>query len=166
MSQRILKCTVCGGDHSIVHCDNKCDICHGDNQECSCSEQPPPNKKPPTEQDLSTTFQSWLTCGMRGSCCLWNSMNASTSDAVSPLTNKTCSFRSHQVYKSQWPTIKHYIQENKIKAWLYRKIHCLTSEFLVKFHEKNLVKFHAKMVFRVEFNVESTCQAVNFSWIA
>ena len=137
MSQRILKCTVCSGDHSIFHCDNKCGICHRDNRECSSSEQPPRHKKPPTEQDLSTTFQSWLMCGVRGSCCLWISMNGSTSDAVPPLTNKPCFFGSHQVYKSQWPTIKNYIRENKIKAWLYRKIHCLTSEFLVKFHAKN-----------------------------
>ena len=44
-SQRILKCTMCGGDHSIFHCENKCGICHGDNRKCSCSEQPPPSKK-------------------------------------------------------------------------------------------------------------------------
>ena len=137
MSQRILKCTVCSGNHSIFHCDNKCGICHRDNRECSCLEQPPRHKKPPTEQDLSTTFQSWLMCGVRGSCCLWISMNGSTSDAVPPLTNKPCFFGSHQVYKSQWQTKKNYIRENKIKAWLYRKIHCLTSEFLVKFHAKN-----------------------------
>ncbi|CAH3153979.1 unnamed protein product, partial [Porites lobata] len=31
-SQRILKCTVCGGDHSIFHCENKCGVCHGDNR--------------------------------------------------------------------------------------------------------------------------------------
>ena len=45
MSQRILKCTVCGGDHSIFLSKNKCGICHGDNHECSCLEQPPPSKK-------------------------------------------------------------------------------------------------------------------------
>ena len=45
MSQRILKCTVCGGDHSIFHCENKCGLCHGDSRKCSCSEQPPASKK-------------------------------------------------------------------------------------------------------------------------
>ena len=45
MSQRILKCTVCGGNHSIFHCKNKCGICHSDNRECSFSEQPPPSEK-------------------------------------------------------------------------------------------------------------------------
>ena len=45
MSQRILKCTVCGSDHSIFHCENKCGVCHRDNRERSCSEQPPPSKK-------------------------------------------------------------------------------------------------------------------------
>ena len=32
--------------------------------------------------------------------------------------NKTSSFRSHQVYKSQWPTIKNDLRQNKIKTWL------------------------------------------------
>ena len=47
MSQRISKCTACGGDHFIFYCENKCGIWHGDNRECSCLEQPPPtgNKK-------------------------------------------------------------------------------------------------------------------------
>ena len=45
MSQRMLKCTVCGGYHSVFHCENKCGVYHGDNRECSCSEQPPPSKK-------------------------------------------------------------------------------------------------------------------------
>ena len=30
MAHRILKCTVCGGDHSSFHCENKCGVCHGD----------------------------------------------------------------------------------------------------------------------------------------
>ena len=57
MSQRILKCTVCGGDHSIFHCENKCGFCHGDNRECSCSEQPPPDKK---KEDGKAEIVLWL----------------------------------------------------------------------------------------------------------
>ena len=58
MSQRILKCTVCGGDRSIFHGKNKCGVCHGDNRECSCSEQPPPNdKKKMGKQKLSSGDQ-------------------------------------------------------------------------------------------------------------
>ena len=50
----------------------------------------------------------------------------------------------------------------------YRKIHCLTSEFHVKFHAKNRYRTHrfairAISVFQVKFNVEFTSQAVNFS---
>ena len=45
MSQRILKCTVCGGDHSIFHCENRCDVCHGDSRQCSCNERPPQKRK-------------------------------------------------------------------------------------------------------------------------
>ena len=50
----------------------------------------------------------------------------------------------------------------------YRKIHCLTSEFHVKFHLKNRYRTHrvairAILVFQVKFNVEFTSQAVNFS---
>ena len=45
MSQRILKCTVCSGDHSIFHCENKCGVCHGDRRQCSCNERPPQKRK-------------------------------------------------------------------------------------------------------------------------
>ena len=45
MSQRTLKYTVCGGDHSIFHCENKCGVCHGDNRQCSCPEWPPQKKQ-------------------------------------------------------------------------------------------------------------------------
>ena len=45
----------------------------------------------------------------------------------------------------------------------YRKIHCLTSEFHVKFHAKNHFAIRVILVFQVKFNVEFTCQAVNFS---
>ena len=57
MSQQILKCTVCGGDHSIFHCENKCGICHGDNRKCSCSEQPPSKKKKSGKQKQSSGDQ-------------------------------------------------------------------------------------------------------------
>ena len=50
----------------------------------------------------------------------------------------------------------------------YRKIHCLTSEFHVKFHLKNRYRTNreamsAISVFQVKFSVEFTSQAVNFS---
>ena len=45
MSQRILKCTVCSGDHSIFHCENKCGVCHGDSRQCLCNERPPQKRK-------------------------------------------------------------------------------------------------------------------------
>ena len=45
MSQRILKCTVCGGDHSIFHCENRCGVCHGDSRQCSCNERLPQKRK-------------------------------------------------------------------------------------------------------------------------
>ena len=45
MAQRILKCIICGGPHSIFHCVNKCVVCNGDKRECSCPERPPPQKK-------------------------------------------------------------------------------------------------------------------------
>ena len=50
----------------------------------------------------------------------------------------------------------------------YRKIHCLKSEFHVKFHVKNRYRTNreamsAISVFQVKFNVEFTSQAVNFS---
>ena len=53
MSQRTLKCTVCGGDHSIFHCENKCGVCHGDNRQCSCPERPPQKKKKKTAKSSS-----------------------------------------------------------------------------------------------------------------
>ena len=51
---------------------------------------------------------------------------------------------------------------------LYRKIHCLTREFHVKFHAKNRYRTNreaisAISVFHVKFNVEFIRQAVNFS---
>ena len=57
MSHRILKCTVCGGDHSIFHCENQCGVCHGDNHKCSCSEQPPSKKQKSGKQKQSSGDQ-------------------------------------------------------------------------------------------------------------
>ena len=57
MAHRILKCTVCGGDHSIFHCENKCGVCHGENRKCSCSEQPPSKKKKSRKQKQSSGDQ-------------------------------------------------------------------------------------------------------------
>ena len=33
MAQRILKCIICGGPHSIFHCVNKCVVCNGDKRD-------------------------------------------------------------------------------------------------------------------------------------
>ena len=59
-------------------------------------------------------------------------------------------------------------EQSDIYAQFYRKIHCLTSEFHVKFHAKNRYRtnrfaIRATSVFQVKFNVEFTRQAVNFS---
>ena len=45
MSQRILKCIICGGDHSIFHCNHKCGVCNGDVRQCSCTTQAPQKKR-------------------------------------------------------------------------------------------------------------------------
>ena len=50
MAQRILKCNICGGPHSIFHCVNKCVVCNGDKRECSCPERPPPQKTQSSSQ--------------------------------------------------------------------------------------------------------------------
>ena len=55
MSQRILKCMACGGDHSIFHCENRCGLCSGDNRKCSCSEQPPARKKKKSEKQKQSS---------------------------------------------------------------------------------------------------------------
>ena len=54
MSRRILKCTVCGGDHSIFHCENRCGICHGDSRQCSCNERPPQKRKKTSKSTVSS----------------------------------------------------------------------------------------------------------------
>ena len=60
------------------------------------------------------------------------------------------------------------VEKVRAKYIFYRKIHCLTSEFHVKFHLKNRYRTNreamsAISVFQVKFNVEFTSQAVNFS---
>ena len=45
MSWVLRHCTVCSGDHSIFHCENKCGVCHGDSRQCSCNERPPQKRK-------------------------------------------------------------------------------------------------------------------------
>ncbi|XP_067033659.1 restin homolog [Acropora muricata] len=54
MPQRILKCTVCGGDHSIFHCENRCGVCHGDRTQCSCNERPPQKRKKTSKSTASS----------------------------------------------------------------------------------------------------------------
>ena len=54
MSQRILKCTVCGGEHSIFHCENRCGVCHGDSRQCSCNERPPQKRKKTSKSTASS----------------------------------------------------------------------------------------------------------------
>ncbi|XP_068687227.1 early endosome antigen 1-like [Montipora foliosa] len=54
MSQRILKCTVCGGDHSIFHCENRCGVCHGDSRQCSCNERLPQKRKKTSKSTASS----------------------------------------------------------------------------------------------------------------
>ena len=50
MSQQLLKCTICGGDHSISIVSTKCGVCSGDNRQCSCPTQPPQKKKKKSKQ--------------------------------------------------------------------------------------------------------------------
>ena len=57
MPQRILKCTVCGGDHSIFHCENRCGICHGDSRQCSCNERPPQKRKKTSNSKSTASSQ-------------------------------------------------------------------------------------------------------------
>ena len=54
MSQRILKCTVCGGDHSIFHCENRCGVCHGDRTQCPCNERLPQKRKKTSKSTASS----------------------------------------------------------------------------------------------------------------
>ena len=48
MSQRNLKCTVCSGSHSLLHCTFICKSCGGDYRQCECetvNHQSRPNKR-------------------------------------------------------------------------------------------------------------------------
>lgn len=56
-SQRVLKCTVCGGDHSRLHCLVICNSCSGDKRRCDCQSGPPPQKKR-TQKARSAPSQS------------------------------------------------------------------------------------------------------------
>ena len=57
---------------------------------------------------------------------------------------------------------------DRVVTQFYRKIHCLTSEFHVKFHARNRYRTNREVmsaisVFQVKFNVSFNRQAVNFS---
>ena len=54
MSQRILKYTVCGRNHSIFHCENRCGVCHGDSRRCLCNERPPQKRKKTSKSTVSS----------------------------------------------------------------------------------------------------------------
>ena len=56
-SQRVLKCTVCGGDHSRLHCLVICSSCSGDKRRCNCQSGPPSQKKR-TQKARSAPSQS------------------------------------------------------------------------------------------------------------
>ena len=45
MSQRILKCIICGGGHSIFHCNHKCGVCNGNVRQCLCTAEAPQKRK-------------------------------------------------------------------------------------------------------------------------
>ncbi|CAH3161334.1 unnamed protein product, partial [Pocillopora meandrina] len=46
------KCTVCGGDHSIFRCENRCG--HSDSRQCSCNEGPPQKRKKTSKSTASS----------------------------------------------------------------------------------------------------------------
>ena len=43
---------MCGGDHSIFHCENRCG--HGDSRQCSCNERPPQKRKKTSKSTASS----------------------------------------------------------------------------------------------------------------
>ena len=45
---------MCGGDHSIFHCENRCGVCHGDSRQSLCNECPPQKRK---ETPKSTAYR-------------------------------------------------------------------------------------------------------------
>ena len=71
MSQSLLKCTICGGDHYIFHCINKCGVCSGDNRQCSCPVQPPQKKKRKALQSNQQPEDKPSYQGLKKSTTLW-----------------------------------------------------------------------------------------------
>ena len=53
MSQRILKCKVCSGDHSIFHCENRCGVYHSNSRQYSCNERLPQKRKKTSKSTAS-----------------------------------------------------------------------------------------------------------------
>ena len=58
LSQRVLKCTVCGGDHLRLQCLVLCNSCSGDKRNCDCQSQPPPQKKRTTQKSRNAPSRS------------------------------------------------------------------------------------------------------------
>ena len=56
-SQRVLKCTMYGSDHSRLHCLVIWNSCSGDKRRCDCQSGPPPQKKR-TQKARSAPSQS------------------------------------------------------------------------------------------------------------
>ena len=65
MSQSLLKCTICGGDHYIFHCINKCGVCSGDNRQCSCPAQPPQKRRGRPSRAINSLKISRATKGLK-----------------------------------------------------------------------------------------------------
>lgn len=57
-SKGVLKCTVCGGDHSRLHWLVLCNSCSGDKRKCDCQSWPPPKKKRTTQPSRNAPSQS------------------------------------------------------------------------------------------------------------
>ena len=49
---------MCGCDHSIFHCENKCGVCHGDNRQCSRSDQPQNKRKKTAKQQKQSALSA------------------------------------------------------------------------------------------------------------
>ena len=59
MSQRILKCIICGANNFIFQCPNRCASCHGDHRQCGClAKQPAKKMKKQPEQTSSQKSDS------------------------------------------------------------------------------------------------------------
>ncbi|XP_078360331.1 uncharacterized protein LOC144644673 [Oculina patagonica] len=59
MSQRTRKCTVCGGAHAMLQCENKCGVCNGDNRQCSCTVRPTQKRKKTAKSASSNPQRSY-----------------------------------------------------------------------------------------------------------